>query len=161
MKNIQLIFMASIVLSLIFLANNFYESYQYKHNDIPDSYKKRIESKEKEILYNMKKYFGIEYKFPLIITDKIKGRLYGLTSYDNGKIKIYLNKNVMRESIDYMVNSVIAHEYAHALLFKLRHFTGKNGGHTKEWKQTCERLGGVNCQRYVDQKEIVMGKLPF
>jgi len=51
----------------------------------------------------MQKNFGFVFKVPLIITDKFKGRLYGLTSYEKGEIKIYLNKKVMQESMDYMV----------------------------------------------------------
>jgi predicted SprT family Zn-dependent metalloprotease len=96
-----------------------------------------------------------------IVTDKFKGRLYGLTSYENGKIKIYLNKKVMQESMDYMVESVIAHEYAHAIMFKLGHIHNSDDGHSREWEETCQKLGGKDCQRYVDQKEIIMSKMPF
>ena len=109
----------------------------------------------------MQKSYGYAYKFPLIITDKFKGRLYGLTSFENGEIKIYLNKKVMQESMDYMVNSVLAHEYAHALLFKQGYFHTKDDGHSKLWQQTCVKLGGTDCQQYVDQQEVIMAKMPF
>jgi len=109
----------------------------------------------------MQESYGYAYKFPLIITDKFKGRLYGLTSFQNGEIKIYLNKKVMQESMDYMVDSVVAHEYAHALLFKQGYLHTKDDGHSKLWQQTCTKLGGVECQQYVDQQEIIMSKMPF
>lgn len=109
----------------------------------------------------MQKNFGFVFKVPLIVTDKFQGRLYGLTSYENGEIKIYLNKKVMRESMDYMLDSVIAHEYAHALMFKMGYLHDSEDGHSKEWQMTCVKLGGKDCQRYVDQKEIIMSKMPF
>lgn len=67
----------------------------------------------------------------------------------------------MQESMDYMVESVIAHEYAHALLFKLNRYHSKDDGHSQEWQSTCVKLGGVDCQQYVDRDEIIMSKMPF
>ena len=109
----------------------------------------------------MQKNFGFTFKVPLIVTDKFKSNLYGPTSYKNGVIKIYLNKKVMKESMDYMVESVIAHEYAHALMFKLGHLHAKDDGHSKEWQLSCVKLGAKDCQQYVDRKEIIMSKMPF
>jgi len=109
----------------------------------------------------MQDNFGVRYKFPLIITDKVPGRLYGLTSYENGKIKIFLNKKVMLESMPYMISDVIPHEYAHALLLKLGQNSYTQGGHSKLWQETCKKLGGKDCKRYVNQQEIIMSKIPF
>jgi len=67
----------------------------------------------------------------------------------------------LQESFDYIIESVIAHEYAHALLFKLNRSTNEKKGHSQEWKDTCVKLGGKDCQQYVDQHEIVMSKMPF
>lgn len=160
-KKLEIIFISVILISLIFLGNNFYKNYTFKHNDIPKKYQEMISLKEKEVLSNMQKEFGFNFEVPLIITDKFQGRLYGLTSYKNGEIKIYLNKKVMQESIDYMVESVIAHEYAHALMFKLGTIHNKNDGHSKKWQETCVKLGGKDCRQYVNQKEIIMSKMPF
>lgn len=160
-KKLEFAFILLIISALIYLAKNYYDDYQFKHNDIPQSYKKRITQKEKEVLNLMQKHYGIAYKVPLIVTDKFKGRLYGLTVYKDGDVKIYLNKNVMQESIDYMVDSVIAHEYAHALMFRLGHFSRDKDGHSKEWQSSCIKLGGIGCRQYVDKKDVIMGKLPF
>lgn len=160
-KRLEYIFLAVIVLAILFLVNSYYDDYKFKNNDIPDSYKKRIENKEKEILELMYKNYGFTYKFPIIITDKFKGKLYGLTSYDNTNIKIYLNKKVMRESIDYMIDTVIAHEYAHAVMFKMGHIYTSNDGHSPKWRETCINLGGKKCEQYVNQNDVVLGKLPF
>ena len=160
-KKLEIVFISVILISLLFLGNNYYSSYSFKNNELPESYKQRILDKEQEVLLNMQKNYGYAFKFPLIITDKFKGRLYGLTSYENREIKIYLNKKVMQESMDYMVDSVVAHEYAHALLFKQGHLHTKDDGHSQLWQETCNKLGGVDCQQYVDQKEIVMAKMPF
>ena len=105
-KRLEKIFIAVIGLSLALLAYNYYSSYSFKHNDIPQSYKLQIANKEQEVLQNMQKNFGFTFRVPLIVTDKFKGRLYGLTSYENSKIKIYLNKKVMQESMEYMLAPV-------------------------------------------------------
>lgn len=160
-KKLEYTFIFLIISALIFLAKNYYDDYQFKHNDIPNEYKIRIAEKENEILTLMQKNYGIVYKVPLIVTDKFKGRLYGLTVYKDGDVKIYLNKNVMQESIDYMVDSVIAHEYAHALMFRLGHFPRAKEGHSKVWQEACIKLGGLGCAQYVNAKDVIMGKLPF
>ena len=160
-KKFEKIFLALIFSASTFLLYNYYKSYTFKHNDLPQSYKTRIANKEQEVLSNMQKHFGFRFKVPLIVSDKIPGRLYGLTSYDNGNIAIYLNKKVMQESMDYMVESVIAHEYAHALMFHLGHIHTRDNGHSKEWQKSCQLLGGKDCQQYVDQEEIIMSKVPF
>ena len=159
-KKLEYTFLAIIAIFILILANNYHTSYTFKNNDIPTSYKQRIADKEQEILQLMQDNYGFKLKVPLIVTDEFKGRLYGLTSYRDGEIKIYLNKKVMRESMDYIVDSVIAHEYAHALMFKLGHLHVKDG-HSKEWQQTCVKLGGVDCRQYVNQQEIIMSKMPF
>jgi len=160
-KKLETLFILMIGIALTVLAYNYYTTYTFKHNPLAQSYIKKIEDKEQEILQHMEKNFGVRYQFPLIITDKIPGRLYGLTSYKNGIITIYLNKKVMQESFKYMMESVIAHEYAHALLFKLRKNTNEKEGHSKLWQETCRKLGGKDCRQYVNQKEIILSKIPF
>lgn len=160
-KKLELIFLFITFTAISLLAYNFHQSYSFKNNDIPLKYKELISQKETEVLGLMKKHYGVKLQVPLIVTDKFKGALYGLTSYENGEIKIYLNKKVMKESMDYMIDSVIAHEYAHALMFKLGYFQESDKGHSKTWQDTCTKLGGVDCQQYVDHKEIIMSKIPF
>ena len=159
-KKLEYAFITIIVLALSAFIFNIYNSYTFKNNPLPQSYMDRIDAKEQEILSNMQNNFGFVYKFPIIITDKIPGRLYGLSSHKDGDIKIYLNKKVMKESMDYIITDVVAHEYAHALLFKLKRYDHKDG-HSKLWQQTCTKLGGQNCKRYVDTQEIIMSKIPF
>ncbi len=160
-KRLEIIFIIITLLALAILGTNYYSSYSFKNSDIPQSYKQLIKDKEQEVLQNMQKNFGSVFQVPLIVTDKFKGRLYGLTSYRDGEIKIYLNKKVMQESMEYMLDSVIAHEYAHALMFKQGHLHTQDKGHSKKWQQICVKLGGKDCQQYVDQKEIIMSKMPF
>jgi SprT protein len=160
-KKLEQGFIAAIFFGIAILGLNSYKDYTFKNNDIPESYKQRIQAKEQDVLEHMQKNFGFLFQVPLIVTDKIQGRLYGLTAYENGNIKIYLNKNVMQESMDYMIESVIAHEYAHALLFKLGRYNSADDGHSELWKQTCIKLGGADCQQYVDQHEVIMAKMPF
>lgn len=160
-KRLEYLFVTIMVLALLLLAKNYYDDYKFKHNEIPKSYKDRIYNKKQEIMAKMKREYGYSIDVPIVVTDKFKNRLYGLTSYNSGSITIYLNKNIMRESIDYMVESVIAHEYAHALMFKRGYVDVEHNGHSNEWRSTCNKLGGLNCSQYVNSKDVIMGKLPF
>lgn len=160
-KKLEFSFIILVVVALLYLSNNIYSSHQFKNNDIPASYLKRIKDKETDVLNLMQNNYGFKLNIPIIVTDKFKGKLYGLTSYRDGKIKIYLNKKVMQESMDYIVNSVIAHEYAHALMFKLGYLDRKNSGHSSEWKKACIKLGAQDCQQYVNLQEVILSKMPF
>lgn len=160
-KKLERFFIITIIIALSYVANNIYITQSFKNNDIPQSYKQRIADKEKEVLDLMQKNFGEKLNIPLIVTDKIPGRLYGLTTYDKGQIKIYLNKKVMQESMDYIIDSVIPHEYAHALMFAQGNYHSGKNGHSKKWRQTCVKLGGKDCRQYVNTHEIIMSKMPF
>ena len=160
-KKLELFFLAIIIVAVLVLGINFYTSYSFKHNPLPQSYLNQIANKEKDILSHMQNNFGYKIKFPIVITDKIPGRLYGLTAYNNNHITIFLNKKVMQESMPYMIESVIPHEYAHALLFYLHKSSNEKKGHSKLWQNTCYNLGGSDCNQYVNQQEIIMSKMPF
>lgn len=160
-KKLEFLFIGMIFIAVLILANNWYKNNDFKNNPLSDEYKSLITNKEQEILNNMQKHYGIRFQVPLIVTDRFKGRLFGATSYKDDRITIYLNKNVMQESMDYMIDSVIAHEYAHALMFKKGFHDSHSDGHSQKWKQICINLGGINCERYVDKEEIIMSKMPF
>ncbi len=160
-KKLEIIFIAIILLATAVLAYNWYSSYLYKTTPLSDKLKQQITDKEQEILHLMQKNYGFTFKVPIIITDKIDGKKYGLTSYRNGDIKIYLNKKVMKESMEYILEDVIAHEYAHALMFKKGFFNQKSGGHSAKWQEVCQKLGGSRCDRYVNHNDVIMGKMPF
>lgn len=161
-KKIQIIFVIILLIALAILFRNWYSSYSFKKNPISQKYQLLIKQEEQRILSNMQKNFGFTYQFPLIVTDKIPGKIYGVTFLDNsGDIKIYLNKKVMKESMEYIISNVIAHEYAHALLFKRRSYKNKSDGHSKLWQNTCIKLGGAKCEKYVNSHDVIMNKLPF
>ena len=80
-RKLEIIFLVVIVISISILVNNYYNNYKFNHNDISKEYQKLITDKEKDVLNMMQKNYGFSFKVPLIITDKFKGRLYGLTSY--------------------------------------------------------------------------------
>lgn len=160
-KKLELAFIAMMAIAALFLYYNFSKTDTFLKNELPQSYQDRIKNKEQEVLANMQKHFGFRLKVPLIVTDEFKGKLYGLTALQNGQIKIYLNKKVMQESMDYMVESVIAHEYAHAFMMHRGYLQEESDGHSKRWEEVCKKLGGDDCQRYVDSQEIIMSKMPF
>lgn len=139
----------------------YYNDIQFKNNPLSDDVKLKLTKKEHYIRNLIIQKYGFDLKIPIIISDKIPDNLYGLAAYNEGEIKIVLNKNRFKESEDYMIDYVLPHEYAHAMMFKLKQFPKQNGGHTKQWQNICISLEGKKCDRFVNHNDIVMGKLNF
>ncbi len=159
MKKLQYSFMFIVVVSTALLINNMISSYNFKHNPLSNQIKNELKQKEYQILQNVKNVYGINAKVPVIISNKMSNRLYGLCTLDErDKINIYLNKKMFQESKDYMINDVLPHEYAHALMFIFGKTTNQNGGHTKAWQNICKNIGGLRCERFVDSNDIIISK---
>lgn len=160
MKNsLERLFLAIILFAVAILGYNYYSEYTFEH-DFDKRYLPPLHKKEQEILQNMQRRFGFVKRFPIVVTKKIPGRIYGLATFDKeGRVVIYLNKRVFKESFDYILDDVLAHEYAHALLLNQGYTTDTNGGHTPLWQRTCKALGGLHCERYVDRDDVVSRKL--
>ncbi len=157
---LQRAFLSVIFLALIYIAFNFYQSYQFKHSALSLEIQTQIDSKEREIILNIKKYYGVDFRVPLIISDKLPSNLYGLARLDKqGNITVFINKKRLRESLEYVLDDVIAHEYAHAFMFDKQSLSEE--GHTARWQEVCLKLGGVRCDRFVNHGDVVMGKMPF
>jgi len=151
--------MGIVLISGILLINNMISSYNFKHNPLSKQILNKLKQKEYEIIQNIKNVYHINIKIPVNISNKMSNRLYGLCTLDeNGKINIYLNKKMFQESQDYMINDVLPHEYAHALMFAFGKTTNVNGGHTKAWQNICKNIGGIRCERFVDSNDILISK---
>ena len=59
-----------------------------------------------------------------------------------------------------MIEEVIPHEYAHAMVFVLGE-KSEGDGHTALWQKICKQLDGKLCERYVDGEEIIRQKMSF
>jgi uncharacterized protein YjaZ len=120
---------------------------------------------DKKIFFLKQRVYQVynqKVNFPVEIVDKIPDNLFGLATYSQtGQIKILLNKNRFKENEEYMIDSVLPHEYAHAMMFYIGDFTKVSGGHTKRWQQICLNLGGKKCDRYVGQNDILFEKVRF
>jgi len=159
-NRLKYIFISIALIAFAQLGLNIYFSYQFDNNPISSSIKKKIEIKENELQYLALKHYNIKMKIPIIITDKIDSKLFGLASLDlNNNVKIYLNKKRMKESLDFMIEDVLPHEYAHAIMFIRKLYTKRDDGHSKEWQNTCINLNGIKCERFVKHNDIVFGKL--
>ncbi len=161
MKNLYKIFLTITVISIILLGYIWYDNNQFKNNDLALQTITKLKQKEYHIRKLIIQKYNLNINIPIIISNKMKNNLFGLAVYNNGDIKIILNKNRFQESEDYMIDYVLPHEYAHALMFKLNYFPKENGGHSKRWEEICLNLEGKKCDRFVKHKDIVMGKLDF
>ena len=160
MHTIQKSFALLIAISLFLLIVINYKNYQFSHNPLSKKIYERISQKENQIRQKIRLRYGLDIKIEIKIVDKLHENLFGLATYDDlGKISILLNKKRFQESEDYMIEYVLPHEYAHAMMFVLKNFTKQNGGHTKEWQQICINIGGLKCDRFVKHNDIIMGKI--
>ncbi len=158
LKSLEKIFILVILLSISYIFYNWYQNHQFKTQPISEVLQKRIEHKRHEVLSIIYEKYKIRPRIPLVVSDEFHSNLYGLTSYKDGMIKIILNKKRFKESADYMINEVIPHEYAHAMIFILGEKSSKDG-HTKNWQRICTQLEGQSCERYVDNEEIIRQKM--
>jgi len=161
-SKIKIIFIYFTLSSVVMLGVILYNDSHFKNNPLSVDITKKIDAKNHEIVSLIKQKYGIYFNVPILISDKMADNLFGLAVYTaKHEIKIVLNKNRFQESVDYMVDYVLPHEYAHALMFKFGDFTKQNGGHTKKWQNICLSLNGKKCDRYVKHNDIIFGKVPF
>lgn len=151
-----------VVASTIVLSVVMYNDRVFKTNPLPKEIKEKVDIKKYQLIRIIKEKYGIYFNVPVLYNDKMPNNLFGLAVYSKDKkIAIILNKNRFQESVEYMIDYVLPHEYAHALMFKLGDFSQENGGHTKKWQNICLSLGGKKCDRYVKHQDIIFGKVPF
>jgi len=157
-KNMEKFFIVLMLLAVAYLVSNWYKSKVFKDNPISYKAQERVLKAEEKVLSLINKKFDKKPQIPLIVSDDFNSNLYGLTVYKDNQIKIYLNKKRFQESEDYMIEEVIPHEYAHAMVFLLGKKTSKDG-HTSLWQKICLELEGKQCVQYVDNEAIVREKM--
>jgi len=144
---------------------SWYGSYSFDKNPLSNNIQEQISKKVFEIRMLIKKHYNVNINIPIIITNKMNSKLFGIATFDTSTntIKIYLNKKRFKESLTYMLDDVLPHEYAHALMFSFGNFSNQNSGHTKNWQKACRNLNGTKCNRFVNHNDIVINKtkLPF
>lgn len=159
MNNIFKIFITITFASLILLTVVIYNDVSFQNNPLSPEIQNRLVKQNDIIKRNIHNTYGIDFNIPIVISDKLKANLFGLASYRNGEIKITLNKKRFQENDNYMIDYVLAHEYAHALMFHFGKFTRNNGGHTKQWQNICFSIGGKKCDRFVGHDDILIEKI--
>lgn len=144
---------------------SWYNNYKFDNNPLSNEINQKIAIKKFEIKQLIKKRYKIDFNPAVIVIDEMKSKLFGMAHFDikTYEIKIYLNKKRFKESLNYMLEDVMPHEYAHALMFKFGYFSNKNSGHTDEWQKICKNLNGKRCDRFVNHNDILIDKtkLPF
>lgn len=162
LKKLKLYFLIITISGSIFLGYSFYKGYQFNANRLSPKIVKEVEYKQRILRSLAIKHYNIHQKIPIKISDKLPDNLFGAATLDKqNNIIIYLNKKRFRESSDYMINDVLPHEYAHALMFVKGDISQTNGGHTLKWQKICQNLEGQKCDRFVNNKDIIIGKTGF
>ncbi|RXJ60732.1 SprT-like domain-containing protein [Candidatus Marinarcus aquaticus] len=162
LQRLNLFFFFVVILSILLLGYHWYQDYHFDNHPLSTTLLQKIENKKLQTRQLMKKNLGFDLNVPLIVSDAMPAHLYGATAYTkHHRIVIYLNKKRFKESSEYMINHVIPHEYAHAVMFYKGNFTNKKKGHGKEWQQICKQLNGIKCEQYVNEHDILLGKTSF
>jgi len=160
-KKLEKFFLLLMLVPLVYMANSWFQSKKFKDSPLPSAVQTRIQERETQVVNLIRQKFNVRVdNIPLIVSDEFSSRLYGLTAYKEGEIAIYLNKKRFKESENYMIEEVIPHEYAHAMVFILGEKTSEDG-HTALWQKICKELDGKLCERYVDGEEIIRQKMNF
>jgi SprT protein len=160
-KRLEKFFVLAMVLAVSVLAYNFLQAKRFKENDLSAQTTEKIAQRSAEVLQRIHHYYGPQVSIPLQVSDEFHSNLYGLTVYKGEQVAIYLNKKRFKESEAYMIEEVIPHEYAHAMVMLLGKRDQEGDGHTPLWQAICFKLGGKSCVRYVDNEEIVRQKMGF
>ncbi|MGB6327928.1 MAG: SprT-like domain-containing protein [Halarcobacter sp.] len=162
LKRLKLFFLVTTLLASVFLISSWYKTYQFENNPLDVKILKKIKIKQYELQTLAYKKFGVSRKIPVLVSNKMPSSLYGAATFSKeNEIKIYLNKKRFKESSDYMLDNVLPHEYAHALMFAINDFTKQNAGHSLKWQKICIALNGLKCDRFVKEDDIIIGKTNF
>jgi len=159
MKTIYRTFFLLTISSLILFVIIFVKDKEFQKNPLSQKTIDKLIKKEKDIQSLIQQRYRVNINFPVIIEDQLPNNLFGLATYKKGVIKIFLNKKRFQESEQYMIDYVLPHEYAHAMMFYFKDFSKENGGHTKRWQTICKNIGGIKCDRFVDHHDILIEKL--
>ncbi len=158
-QNLQKIFLFITISAAALLVFIWYKDYTFFENPLDKRYIQQIKIKQKELKYLAKINFNVIKDFPVIVSSDMNDNRFGMAVYEkNGSIKIYLNKKRFKESSNYMINDVLPHEYAHAIMFFLGDFSKENSGHTKKWQLICKKINGLRCERFVNHNDILIEK---
>lgn len=157
-QRLRFYFFVILILCSLLLLYIWYDNYRFEISPLSETTRYKLIKKENEIRSLIYKNYSLNIDIPVIISDKMKNKHFGLATYNNGKIAIYLNKKHFLESEEYMIDDVLPHEYAHALMFVFNDFSNENGGHTKKWQEICRKLNGLRCNRFVSHRDIIIGK---
>jgi predicted SprT family Zn-dependent metalloprotease len=161
MKNLYKIFSLITIISIVLLVYVVYNDQTFKNSELSSKILIKLKQKEYDLRKLVIQKYNITVNIPVLISSKLQDNLFGIAAYNNGDIKIVLNKSRFQESENYMIDYVLPHEYAHALMFVFNDFPKQNGGHSKKWQNICISLDGKKCDRFVKNKDIVMDKLDF
>lgn len=144
---------------LIYITN---EKNNFFNNPLSDEIVSKIDLKRYELEQISNQKFGVKVNIPVYINDTLPNQLFGLaTVAKNNEISIVLNKNHFKENERYMIEEVLPHEYAHALMFVFGDFSLENGGHSQKWQNICNKIGGKKCERFANSNDILIEKIRF
>lgn len=162
-KKLNIAFLLITIIASLALVYIWYKDFLFLKEPLPQDIQNKVAYKTTYLRNLSLKKFGVTQYIPVYISNKMKDKLFGMTTYSkDGSISIFLNKKRFKESVEYMIDSVLPHEYAHALMFVDGDFARQNSGHTLKWQKICKALDGKRCDRFVDTNDIIIGKTnPF
>jgi SprT protein len=156
--SLKILFTTITVIGFVILFTNFQKGLEWENGEIPKNVLSKIETKREEVENRILEVYGVKPNFPFYISNKLPSNIFGITSFDGKTIEIHLNRKRLKESLDYILEDVIPHEFAHALIFYFREDGGKDG-HNEKWQNVCMKLNGLHCQKYVNTQDLIFKKM--
>lgn len=159
LQRLKLFFITVTVLGTIFLIYSIYNTYKFKTSDLNEKTQNRITQKTQYLQKLAYQKFGVKREIPVRVSNKMPSNLFGAATLSQaGEIVVFLNKKRFKESVDYMIDDVLPHEYAHALMFVFGDLSRENAGHSLKWQNICKALEGKRCNRFVNHNDVIFGK---
>jgi len=107
LNSLQKIFIIITILGTVLFIYLFIDDYNFKNNPLKEETLYKIKQKKLYLEKLSYQKFGIQKRFPVIVSDKLPSRLFGAAVFTNDqRILIYLNKKRFKESVEYSLAHV-------------------------------------------------------
>ncbi len=157
-QQLKFIFLFMIISGTIFIIHNLYITWEFNNFPLDKSMRLAIDQKRDELISRTLSSYDIYLPVPVKI-ENLPDNLYGVTIYNRGDIYIILNRKMFRESFEYILSTVLPHEFAHAVILAKSDFTDNENSHSNEWQNICIELQGKNCEQFVNIDDVISDKI--
>jgi SprT protein len=158
-NSMSFIIIGIMIISLSAMFYNYQKFETLKTSELSDLTKERIKLEVQRLNKLSLDIYGVVLNIPLELVDEVPQNIWGMMIYNQeGPQKIVINKTQLKESPNYIIEFVLAHEWAHAVE-RIQNTTTKKSTHGKQWLAICNQLSIGRCRQYVHTEKVAREKL--